>query len=406
MSIFEISMLAGTFLLFAFAMHLFVYPKGNFLLNKLLGIIFLSRGFQHLFFLFISLIDQSAIISLFSLISTIMFIVAPALYLYIRSFINDQSKLNYKDALHLIPAAIGFINVIPFLMSSASIKDDVFFQTISTNNLFPHHWIFLIPIRIQFLLRSIILLIYLGFSWKMVKRFSAEKSQQIYSTDRFHLELLLAITTFQAIFSFISAFNLILQDQSLISMVRNSWLMMVPSVLIYLFIIWILRNPIILYGNLIIPQNNKNNPEPIREPNKILQPVEGSSTEPRFLLSEKQIDSQLKQMNHFMAAEKPYLDPDFNLQSLSASMKKPVHHCSYILNQIIRKSFREYLNSYRIQHFITLYVQKSDKFTLEYQANEVGFRNRSTFNIAFKKETGYTPTEYFNLSLSNSILIS
>lgn len=362
---------------------------------------FLTRGLHHLFFLFIYNKDITANIALYSLISGIMFLGAPAMYLYIRSFVHDQSKLSVKDALHLIPAAIVLINIVPFLLSSALIKREIIEQSILTNNFFPNNWILLIPIRIQFMLRSILLLIYLGFSWKMVTKFLAENKQRIYSTDRFHLELLLAISTLQVIFSLISISELILNNESISFMVRNSWLMMAHSLLMYLFIIWILRHPIILYGNLSAPGISKNNPEPMIESNDFLQTVVSSSVETRFLLSEKQIDSQLRRMNHFMEVERPFLDPDFNLQALSDSMKKPVHHCSYILNQVIQKSFREYLNSYRIKYFIALYVQKSNKFTLEYQANEVGFRNRSTFNIAFKKETGYTPTEYFNLPLSH-----
>ena len=397
MNIFEISMLAGTILLFAFALHLFVYPKGNLLLNKLLGIIFLSRSLLHLFFLFISINDQSNTVLLFNFISVFMFLGAPTTYLHIRSFVNDQSKLCYKDTLHLIPAAIGFINIIPYFLSSALIKGDIFNQSILINNFHPHDWILFIPIRIQFMIRSIITLIYLSYSWLLVKKFLAEKGQLVYSVDRFYLEFLLIITTMQAIFSLISSFDLILLNESIILLFKNLWLMSVHSLLMYLFIIWILRHPVILYGNLTSFEIHKNNLEPVDEPIGILQTIDLLTVESKFLLSKTQIEIQIKRMNHFMTVEKPYMDHDFNLQSLSDSMNKPVHHCSYILNQVIQKSFREYLNSYRIKHFIALYGDKSDKFTLEYYANEVGFRNRSTFNIAFKKETGYTPTEYFSL---------
>ncbi len=48
MSFFEIAMLAGIMILFAFAIQLFAHSKGNLLLNRLLGFVFLSRGVQSL----------------------------------------------------------------------------------------------------------------------------------------------------------------------------------------------------------------------------------------------------------------------------------------------------------------------------------------------------------------------
>ena len=41
MNFFELAMVAGTIILIAFALQLFVYSKGNKLLNKLLAVLFL-----------------------------------------------------------------------------------------------------------------------------------------------------------------------------------------------------------------------------------------------------------------------------------------------------------------------------------------------------------------------------
>jgi len=91
MSFFEIAMIAGIMILFAFAIQLFALSKGNFLLNRLLGFVFLSRGVQSLLFLFISLSDHSSFSFITSVMPVIIFLGPPAFYLYIRSFVYDKT---------------------------------------------------------------------------------------------------------------------------------------------------------------------------------------------------------------------------------------------------------------------------------------------------------------------------
>jgi hypothetical protein len=56
------------------------------------------------------------------------------------------------------------------------------------------------------------------------------------------------------------------------------------------------------------------------------------------------------------------------------------------------------VNQFRVNHFINEYPNKVAKMTIESMAEKAGFKNRSTFNIAFKKETGLTPSDYFSKS--------
>lgn len=58
-------------------------------------------------------------------------------------------------------------------------------------------------------------------------------------------------------------------------------------------------------------------------------------------------------------------------------------------------NFFEYINSLRITEAMELLKDKGkSRLTIIEVAYQVGFNNKVSFNAAFKKQTGVTPTEY------------
>ncbi|MFC2443179.1 MAG: helix-turn-helix domain-containing protein, partial [Capnocytophaga ochracea] len=73
------------------------------------------------------------------------------------------------------------------------------------------------------------------------------------------------------------------------------------------------------------------------------------------------------------------------------------NHLSQIINQYEEKNFYDFVNSYRVEEFITLAKKDIDKnFNLLGLAYEAGFNSKSSFNQVFKKITGKTPSEFVN----------
>lgn len=108
---------------------------------------------------------------------------------------------------------------------------------------------------------------------------------------------------------------------------------------------------------------------------------------------------ELKQMadsiSAFFQEQKPYLNPELNIKMLSELTGIPVHPLSAALNQYLGQNFYDFVNSYRIKYAQRLLSdEESDKYTIETLAVESGFRSRSVFYTAFKKEAGVTPSEY------------
>lgn len=390
-------MLTGVFLLLAFALQLFAYTKGNLLLNKLLGIIFLIRGVQALFFLMVSMGINTHMIYVFSLVPVIMFMAPPVIYLYIRSFVYDQSSLRRIDLIHFIPVILVILNFIPFFAAPLSLKLEMMRENILDSQFSFQKDLLFIPIKVQFLLRSIILMIYLLFAWRIVIHAVSDRGRKMHSIEKYFLIFFLGLATSQAINSFGTTLFILLFKNPLNNVIHNPGLMVLHTALMFLFIVWILRHPLILYGNMHYTVNNGDNLTENIIPEVIPNESDDSASETKYLLSDYQAAIYNARLNKCMEKDKPFLNPELNIQLLASKIDIPIHHCSFLLNQVLMKSFRDYVNGFRISYFIEVYNQDPKKYTIEFLAQEVGFRNRGTFNVVFKKETGSTPSEYFNL---------
>lgn len=98
----------------------------------------------------------------------------------------------------------------------------------------------------------------------------------------------------------------------------------------------------------------------------------------------------------YMSLNKPYKDPDLTLHELAALIKVNPYQLSQVINSCIGKTFYHYINSYRVKEFLTLAaLPESNRFTYLGLASDCGFQSKTTFNKYFKIETGKSPSEYF-----------
>lgn len=104
--------------------------------------------------------------------------------------------------------------------------------------------------------------------------------------------------------------------------------------------------------------------------------------------------SEYKQkiVQHF-EANAPYLQNDYTLATLSAETNIPKHLLSPIFSEQFEVSFTEYLNSYRVKSAQQMLEDKPN-ITVSAIAYDCGFNTLSSFNQAFKKLTGTTPSAY------------
>lgn len=104
----------------------------------------------------------------------------------------------------------------------------------------------------------------------------------------------------------------------------------------------------------------------------------------------------VEKLNSIMLTLKPYKKADLTISDLADILDTRPHVLSRIINDSYQKNFRDFVNTYRIEEFITLADTKEFKhYTFLALAQEVGFNSKSTFNLAFKKLTNQSPRDYF-----------
>ncbi|HEY8938296.1 MAG TPA: helix-turn-helix domain-containing protein [Cyclobacteriaceae bacterium] len=104
----------------------------------------------------------------------------------------------------------------------------------------------------------------------------------------------------------------------------------------------------------------------------------------------------LDRLNTIMNEQKPFKNPELNISELAEIMGIKAHTLSRGINDHYQKNFRDFVNTFRIEEFISLADKKEFKhYTFLALAQEVGFNSKSTFNLAFKKATDMSPRDYF-----------
>jgi len=118
-------------------------------------------------------------------------------------------------------------------------------------------------------------------------------------------------------------------------------------------------------------------------------------------LSEGDKEMILAKINKEMEEKDYFINNLASLSGLSKQINESSHHVSQVINEKLNKNFFELLAFYRVEHAKKLIRgDKNAKITVDELAELVGYNSKSSFNVAFKKYTLKTPSEY-RKSLNN-----
>ncbi len=107
----------------------------------------------------------------------------------------------------------------------------------------------------------------------------------------------------------------------------------------------------------------------------------------------------LEKIMHKMEKEKLFLNPNLTIKDLADSIDTNTKYLSQVINEFCHQSFNNYINEYRVKEARAVFSDPaSSNYTIEYIATQVGFNSKASFNSAFKKYIGVTPSFYLNSS--------
>ncbi|MEO1033427.1 MAG: AraC family transcriptional regulator [Bacteroidota bacterium] len=111
-------------------------------------------------------------------------------------------------------------------------------------------------------------------------------------------------------------------------------------------------------------------------------------------LSQSDIISYSKKIEELMVDRQLFIQQDLKLRDIAKLIELPEYLVSQIVNKSKGLTFREYINSFRIEKAKVMLNNAHEKYTIEGIAKEVGFVSRTAFYNAFKKNTSLTPTAF------------
>lgn len=116
-------------------------------------------------------------------------------------------------------------------------------------------------------------------------------------------------------------------------------------------------------------------------------------------LPEEELNAIFKSLLQYMETDKPYLETDLTIFKLAESLNFPRHHLSQAINTKSGKSFYDFINGYRVEEAKRRLKDPGfSNFTIQAVAFDSGFNSKATFNAAFSKFAGMTPSAYRKLT--------
>lgn len=302
------------------------------------------------------------------LTSSFPFLYGPLLYFYVRQKTNAKKVFGKLELLHFLPFVLHFLSLLPYYVQGSEYKLSVLMNSIYTGD--P-----ILSLRF-FIIRSaqdVSMLIYAGMSlWLLYN-----SAHSIINKKPAGYTWLRNITAGFAIFVFLEVMNLIemiIFKYKFIAEIE-SILMISSSALIYTLGYFAMKKPAILSE----------------------KDFANGSRYAKSGLTNNLVQHYLNRIFKSMEDEKPFRDSELSLTTLSKNLNIPQHHLSQILNEKLNQSFFEFVNKYRVEEVKKLLLcPDHSHYTILAIALEAGFNNKVSFNSAFKKHTGVTPSQYRN----------
>jgi AraC-like DNA-binding protein len=122
--------------------------------------------------------------------------------------------------------------------------------------------------------------------------------------------------------------------------------------------------------------------------------------EKKTAIDEEKFIELRESLLHFVEIDKAYLNSKLSLYDVAEKLGTNYKYVSHIINNSYNKNFLTFINEYRITESKKLLVDKENsQYTIEAIARMAGFHSKSSFNTAFKKITGQTPSEFRKLEI-------
>lgn len=332
---------------------------------------------------------------LYKIAAPLNFVIPPLAFLYVKSILQNRTRLFYEELMHFIPFILATLNYAPFYFLNSGEKMLVI-QKVSESLVFGFRYqAGYVGESYMFYLKVLQTFLYLVFQWKLIlayKHSFTEKNSTLQLSN-----VLRWVKVFTWIFTIILVGFVFLSFLFSISPTHKTFqiIKLVQGILLsgsfFALSSYILVNPSILIGLPFVKF----------DASKSDLLTEKAS---RHFIS-RDYEREIKLIEDYIKETRAYLKNDISLAQVAVDIHMSTRELSYIINNYYNCRFTDFINSYRVEYFKQLLDEgKLGAYTIEALIKSSGFASKSSFHGAFKKKFNCTPSEY--LSSRNTQFLS
>ena len=293
-------------------------------------------------------------------------LLGPLFYLYVQAVINPSHHLQISQLIHFVPYIIA-ITIIQ--IQNIGISDEIFIMSIDA--LMTGEVPMTMGSTLWFLFYFLHLMVYLILVHHQLNKM-LNKTGRDYKIDFNHrtnwlrkLSLLFILLTI--LFLLISGYCLVVHSYTIVG---NFIYTILLACIVFLVANQAIRDPQILTPNFTFKYKG-------------------------LSLDQQWSNTIREKLIVLFETEKIFTNPDIKLQHIAQQLDTKPYLISRLINLEFGLSFSEYLNHYRIEEFkARIADSKFENHSIIGIAYGVGYNSKSTFNSAFKRLVGKTPTQY------------
>lgn len=364
----DIVIIVTNFQLILVSLVLITQKTGRAINRNLLVTFFLTKSFLLTrWFIFRFLVDYKNYFFLAEITFAPFILLAPILYLYIKSLCYKNFALKIKDLFHLFP----FISMLILLAFDAQITLFYSPSELSSLEKFINDYS-----SIVFWSSNLIqIFLYLLAMFRTLRHYRSELEYLYSSVEKVNLNWV------NSLMGLIFLHWIFVVSRSFFSIIPGDFLKLKDVLDLFSITIFLVFTTFLILKGLAQLKFATG----INEKHKY-----GSAK-----LPEPDLNQYAQKLTNFMQTQKPYLDPSLTIEELSDQLALPSWQLSQVINERFNHNFYNFVNQYRVEEVKNKFTDPNlKKKTVLEILYDTGFNSKSTFNSVFKKYTGMTPTEF------------
>lgn len=353
---------------------LFQSKKSRALSNKLLAVVFCMLAFSLISLYCVVFGVDLSFPPLLFVDDTFLFAYGPLLFLFTRSVLFKDFSLGLKSLLHLSPffLSVCFLIGLVIFVDSASMAETI--GKMKSGSVPVFLWV-----------GNVLLLLYALFYLFISKR----EAQRVFTTtaDKYSSFNPVEFRMLNFILNSFFVLFCISLLHAILPLLGFSGGLAITLILLVLFAFYFINSA--LFRML----KQSTNSGGLVEKNVLTPQKKYAGSD----MTATQLEENKTRLWEYMVATKKFLDSELTIDDLAKDVALPSKTLSQVINEGFSCNFFDFVNRFRVEEAKSFFVdQTDDKMTIQEVMYLSGFNSKSSFNTAFRKFTGKTPTQFKN----------